>query len=118
MFALPAALHFYRALRVYPSPVELIMIYEKTVPEPVFKVGSVSTYDPYGQFLNFVHQIIMDLTNLDVSSSTPSFGLESSESHEIALEEDETSPERGGPPSEASSQDWDKLTDPGSVSAA
>ena len=29
---------FYRALRVYPSPVELIVIYEKTVPPPVFQV--------------------------------------------------------------------------------
>lgn len=40
MFQLPAALSFYRALRVYPSPVELIMIYQKTVPEPVFKVSA------------------------------------------------------------------------------
>lgn len=37
-FALTAALAFYRALRVYPSPVELIMIYQRTVPEEVFKV--------------------------------------------------------------------------------
>ncbi|TFY54957.1 hypothetical protein EVJ58_g8550 [Rhodofomes roseus] len=43
MFYLPAALSFYRALRVYPSPVELIMIYQKTVPEPVFK-ASVPLY--------------------------------------------------------------------------
>jgi mitochondrial import receptor subunit TOM20 len=41
MFYLPAALHFYRGLRVYPSPVELIAIYQNTVPEPVFKVGSL-----------------------------------------------------------------------------
>lgn len=40
MFYLPAAMSFYRALRVYPSPVELIMIYQKTVPEPVFKVSA------------------------------------------------------------------------------
>ncbi|KAI6034553.1 hypothetical protein BKA83DRAFT_672528 [Pisolithus microcarpus] len=37
-FNLPAALCFYRALRVYPSPVELIVIYERTVPPPVFQV--------------------------------------------------------------------------------
>ncbi|KAJ3754171.1 hypothetical protein EV360DRAFT_96701 [Lentinula raphanica] len=43
MFYLPAALSFYRALRVYPSPVELMMIYQKTVPEPVFKVLSLCT---------------------------------------------------------------------------
>lgn len=35
---LPAAMSFFRALRVYPSPVELIVIYEKTIIEPVFKV--------------------------------------------------------------------------------
>lgn len=37
-FYLLAAMSFYRALRVYPSPVELIVIYQKTVPEPIFKV--------------------------------------------------------------------------------
>ncbi|KAJ3972130.1 hypothetical protein EV361DRAFT_907327 [Lentinula raphanica] len=47
MFYLPAALSFYRALRVYPSPVELMMIYQKTVPEPVFK-------------------LVIELTNIDV----------------------------------------------------
>lgn len=36
-FYLPAAMAFYRALRVYPSPVELIVIYQKTIPEAVFK---------------------------------------------------------------------------------
>lgn len=35
---LPAAMAFFRALRVYPSPVELVVIYEKTIIEPVFKV--------------------------------------------------------------------------------
>lgn len=35
---MPAALSFFRALRVYPSPVELIMLYQQTLPEPVFKV--------------------------------------------------------------------------------
>ncbi|THH11720.1 hypothetical protein EW145_g459 [Phellinidium pouzarii] len=32
---LEAAVYFYQALRVYPSPMELIGIYQKTVPEPV-----------------------------------------------------------------------------------
>jgi hypothetical protein len=40
-FYLPAAMSFYRALRVYPAPVELIVIYQKTVPEPIFKVHVV-----------------------------------------------------------------------------
>ncbi|KAH9844112.1 MAS20-domain-containing protein [Rhodofomes roseus] len=91
MFYLPAALSFYRALRVYPSPVELIMIYQKTVPEPVFK-------------------IIMELTQQDVSVPSSTEGSVQRE----ASDEDETSPTRSGPPSEASSQEWDRLTDPGS----
>jgi hypothetical protein len=37
---------FYRALRVYPAPVELIVIYQKTVPEPIFKVHAVSSLSP------------------------------------------------------------------------
>jgi len=36
-FYLPSAIAFFRALRVYPAPVELIVIYEKTIIEPVFK---------------------------------------------------------------------------------
>jgi import receptor subunit TOM20 len=91
-FYMPAAMSFYRALRVYPSPVELIVIYQKTIPEPIFK-------------------IIMEMTNLDVSEEpTP---LDTSNIH-IEHEDDETSPGSGGPPSEASSQEWDKLTDSGS----
>ncbi|PCH41486.1 MAS20-domain-containing protein [Wolfiporia cocos MD-104 SS10] len=49
MFHLPAALAFYRALRVYPSPVELLQIYQKTVPPPVF-------------------QLVITMTNLDVKA--------------------------------------------------
>lgn len=43
MFALPAAMCFYRALRVYPNPVELYIIYEKTVPPPIFQVRKPTT---------------------------------------------------------------------------
>jgi import receptor subunit TOM20 len=31
-----AILPFYMALKVYPAPQELLMIYQKTLPEPVF----------------------------------------------------------------------------------
>ncbi|KIJ69854.1 hypothetical protein HYDPIDRAFT_184391 [Hydnomerulius pinastri MD-312] len=87
-FHLPAAMCFYRALRVYPSPVELIVIYEKTVPAPVF-------------------QLVMQLTNMDVSSPSPALGREGLP---LPDEDDEgTSPT--GPPSEASSQEWDKVKD-------
>ncbi|KAJ7044815.1 hypothetical protein C8F04DRAFT_1069626 [Mycena alexandri] len=37
-FHLPAAMAFYRALAVYPSPTELLAIYQKTVPESVVKI--------------------------------------------------------------------------------
>ncbi|KAI8376116.1 uncharacterized protein BYT42DRAFT_546835 [Radiomyces spectabilis] len=33
-----AVLPFYLALKVYPAPLELIMIYQKTIPEPVFQM--------------------------------------------------------------------------------
>lgn len=42
LYYLPSALAFYRALRVYPSPTELIVIYQKTVPEAIFKVCLLS----------------------------------------------------------------------------
>ncbi|KAF8559133.1 hypothetical protein OG21DRAFT_1403580 [Imleria badia] len=54
-FYMPAALCFYRAIRVYPSPLELIMVYEKSLSPPVF-------------------QLVMQLVNLDVSSSPSSEG--------------------------------------------
>jgi len=43
-YHLAAAMSFYRALRVYPAPVELIVIYQKTVPEPIFKVRNLPTF--------------------------------------------------------------------------
>ncbi|KAI0346773.1 MAS20-domain-containing protein [Trametopsis cervina] len=99
--ALPAALSFFRALRVYPSPVELIMIYQKSVPEEVFK-------------------LVVQMTNLDVSDdaspSEPPSVVEPAKQSPSQTRDDEaaeTSPERSGPPSETSSQDWDRLTDPG-----
>ncbi|CAG8578621.1 8821_t:CDS:2 [Paraglomus brasilianum] len=33
-----AAIHLYKALKVYPSPLELIVFYQKTVPEAVFEL--------------------------------------------------------------------------------
>jgi len=113
-FHVPAALSFYRALRVYPSPVELIMIYQKTVPEPIFK-------------------IIMDLTSLDVSNpaATADLGVDDDVPSSTATTagsttSSSTGTRRGGrrgasangasgdERSEASSQEWETLTDPGS----
>ncbi|KAI9828070.1 MAG: hypothetical protein M1832_003597 [Thelocarpon impressellum] len=36
--AVPAALCFYKALKVYPQPRDLISIYDKTVPKPVLDI--------------------------------------------------------------------------------
>ncbi|OSC98985.1 MAS20-domain-containing protein [Trametes coccinea BRFM310] len=37
-FYMPAAAAFFRALRVYPSPVEFIMMVQSTLPQPIFKI--------------------------------------------------------------------------------
>ncbi|KAG8928705.1 hypothetical protein FRC02_006580 [Tulasnella sp. 418] len=115
-FEIPAALSFYRALRVYPSPVELIMIYQKTVPDSVF-------------------EIVMEMTKLDVSapaSTAPSASATdevvepkaaqspSAPQDSVVESEDESEPgkPKSGPPSETSSHDWDEVTDPGSGTAS
>ena len=67
-------------------------------------------------------QIVMDFMNLDVSSSE-SFG-ESAEERTIETssapdeEDGDASPTRGSPPSVASSNEWDKLTDSGTQTPA
>lgn len=102
LFEFPAALAFYRALRVYPAPVELIMIYQKTVPEPVFK-------------------IVMELTNHDVSPGGKDDGIDEDTGVGAGDRGSATasrSTSRRGPPSETSSQEWDTLTDPGPPSAS
>lgn len=67
-------------------------------------------------------QIVMDLMNLDVSSSE-SFGESveerAAEVSGVSDEDDgDASPTRGSPPSVASSNEWDKLTDPGTQTPA
>lgn len=52
---LDAALCFYRALKVYPQPKDLISIYDKTVPKPVI-------------------DILAEMIAMDSSISVPSFG--------------------------------------------
>jgi len=47
--ALEAALCFYKALKVYPQPSDLISIYDKTVPKPVLDIlAEMIALDPVG----------------------------------------------------------------------
>lgn len=55
-------------------------------------------------------QVVTDLHNLDVSLSSSARPL--GEENEVEGEDREISPTRTGPPSETSSQDWDKLSSP------
>ncbi|KAH6914785.1 protein import receptor MAS20 [Coprinopsis sp. MPI-PUGE-AT-0042] len=87
-FHLPAAIAFFRALRIYPAPAELIGIYENTVPAPVFK-------------------LVVQMTNMDVSSSPSSPVTKSSRIVNDDIDDD-SSPTR----SQASSQEWEKVADP------
>lgn len=67
-------------------------------------------------------QIVMDLMNLDVSSNESFGGSVEERAVEISGVSDEddgdASPTRGSPPSVASSNEWDKLTDPGTQTPA
>jgi len=95
-YAVEAALAFFGALRVYPSPVELIVIFQKTVPDFVFK-------------------IVLEMMRLDVSEPPPSADNDEAPPSSALSEDDDGSTSKRGPPSETSSQDWDRITDPGSV---
>ena len=46
--ALKAATAFFKALKVYPSPVELLMIYERTVPPHIFQLVMQMTSQEVG----------------------------------------------------------------------
>lgn len=110
---LDAALSFYRALRIYPSPVELVMIYQKTVPPPIFQVCDVASL--LILWSHTLSQIVMEMMQTDVSNQSSPSGPVPGKPQSVASEdEDETSPTRTGPPSETSSQEWDNVTDPGS----
>lgn len=92
---LPAALAFFRAMRVYPEPLQLVAILQKTLPETTFK-------------------IVMELMSRDVSgpTTTASETSQSSAKGKRPKRKTRTGTSSRGPPSEASSQEWDKVTEP------
>ncbi|KZW03761.1 protein import receptor MAS20 [Exidia glandulosa HHB12029] len=81
-----AALSFYRGLRVYPVPVELVMIYQKTLPEPIFN-------------------ILMKLTSLDVSPSAAGAGRGAGTTTEIPIIFEDGIDDDGA----SSSAEWDRV---------
>jgi import receptor subunit TOM20 len=83
-------------MRVYPEPLQLVMILEKTLPEETFS-------------------IVMNLMSRDVSgpaTTAESEGVESSAKGTRPKRKTRTGTSSRGPPSEASSQEWDKVTEP------
>jgi len=87
-----AAMVFYQALRVYPSPLEMMMLYKQQLPTPVMA-------------------IVAELYNLDVSLSKLK---EKENSGKESGSEGARSPSLEKAASETSA-DWDKVTDPDSV---
>ena len=113
---LPAATCLYRAMRVYPRPVDLMVVLEQSFPPVVFKA-------------------VMEMMKLEVSPSpSPSATPKSSAASDSAsatssrkstrrsrkesgtrTSSGKSSPVGTGPPSETSSSyEWDKVTEPDS----
>jgi mitochondrial import receptor subunit TOM20 len=88
-------------MRVYPSPVELLVIFQKTIPPSIF-------------------QLVVEMTQVDVSQPTapPNRRTAMTDDDGVDSEPDsgQGSVPRTGPPSETSSHEWDKLSDPGPIS--
>ncbi|GJJ07406.1 hypothetical protein Clacol_001608 [Clathrus columnatus] len=81
---LPSALHFYRALCVYPNPTDLLQLYQRVISPPVFK-------------------LLIEMWTLGATDTISSDDLGSPE----------TKPKTtaSGPSSETSSQEWENLMD-------
>ncbi|SCV73885.1 BQ2448_6315 [Microbotryum intermedium] len=85
-FFIASAIAFYKALKVYPAPQELIMIYQKTQPPPVF-------------------DLVMELIALDLASSASTSRDPRDGSSDLLLEEiDDASPLQQRAQAQASSQ--------------
>jgi import receptor subunit TOM20 len=68
-----AALCFYRALKVYPNPRELINIYDKTVPKVSYVSASMrSSTNALQPVLDILAEMIAVDTSIPVGSKEPS----------------------------------------------
>jgi import receptor subunit TOM20 len=63
--SIEAALSFFRALKVYPTPEELINIYDKTVPKVCLSCSSLSPGSRANDFLQHVLDILAEMIALD-----------------------------------------------------
>ena len=59
--------------------------------------------------------MVLEMMRLDVSDPPSSATGSAGEAPPSTLSEDDGSTSKRGPPSETSSQDWDRITDPGSL---
>lgn len=91
---------------------ELITIYQKTVPEPILMVCCYCLCSFYCQPYDKSLQVVLQLYNLDVSGQAQ---MMENIDLGVAMGMAGVDPLSRGPPSEASSQDWDNVTDPGSA---
>jgi len=82
---------------VYPEPLQLVVILEKTLPDDMFK-------------------IVMDLMSRDVSGFSAAAASEKSGASSARGSRTKRKARNGsssrGPPSETSSQEWDRVTEP------
>lgn len=121
---LAAATAFFKGIKIYPNPVDLIMIYQKATPEPVFNLimemvgkdaelgGGRGPAGPSSDPLAALSGLAasapssggqsLNLDEIDdAPSSDPDAGPEPLSTSEA---------EGSGPPSQTSSQEWDKLS--------
>ena len=110
-YHVPAAIAFFKALKVYPAPVELVMIYQKAVPKEVFDlIMKLVTRDAAVNGAGGASAKSADLDQVDdavdekessgaksetMSSNPTELPLDASKKEETKVEKDEKTPQAG-----------------------
>lgn len=122
-----AATAFFKAIKIYPSPVELIMIYQKATPEEVFDIiikmvgkdaelGGASgsgASDPMAALAGLGGKPGAGLEGVDDDDPSPAAGAAAAGAAAGAAAAASATgggPTASAPPSQASSQEWDTLS--------
>lgn len=122
-----AATAFFKAIKIYPSPVELIMIYQKATPEEVFDIiikmvgkdaelGGASgsgASDPMAALAGLGGKPGAGLDGVDDDDPSPAAGAAAAGAAAGAAAAASATgggPAASAPPSQASSQEWDTLS--------